>query len=99
MSSRRTISSRPPESVTKLVTGGLSDLARRRCRCVCEDLFVRDWRCCCASMKKANDTSTTEKKRVRLSIVSDRSGSECQYQLRWDDRGLARRFSTRVIVV
>src|SRR6266404_1078298 len=69
MSSRRTISSLPPESVTKLVTGGLGGLrVTRRWR---EDLPVRLDRCCCASIKWANDTSARKKRIVRLSIVID----------------------------
>jgi thioester reductase-like protein len=63
------MSSRPPESVTNVVTGGLAGFLGRRW-CVWEDFVVRlDWRCCWASIRKANDISAMEKMRVRLSIV------------------------------
>ena len=61
------MSSVPPESATKLVTGGLIGLRLEGRLPACDDFARENWWLCCPSMKKASETSTSETSRVRLS--------------------------------
>src|SRR5437868_11747106 len=67
-SSRRTISSPPPESETKEVTGGPAglrfDVVLSR-----EDLFARLLRWCCACMKRASNAMAIDTRNILLSIL------------------------------
>jgi len=48
------MSSVPPESATKLVTGGLIGFRVESCLRACDDFARENWRLCCPSMKKAS---------------------------------------------